>query len=403
MTVIARSSLSRALSGPGFAFVPAADMRSLLQQSGSLKDWTDFAASWNHLDIDEHMADSGRYRHRRHAIYRIVDGTAIVRQPHQPHYQARNYNPLNGGKDRWFSPVTPEIGACASLMTILGLCGNCFGALSPATRVWHVEVHQFRIFANLDTAGQPTPEGMHRDGVDYVLILLVDRANVRGGTTTIADLKKRPLASFVLATPLDAAWVDDARVYHGVTRSSRLTKPPPRTGTRSSLHFAKLPKAMRGAELSRMRANGSMICWLATTTELVENGDQRHVRSSCKIIDFSASWVSQPSYAPRTYEAPLRASRGTAHLGEARGCHGSMPNPSRYAPTSSCVRGLQPSSFAYPSTSLVSRSWQGTQDQHMAYRTQPRSRQKARGRARSVSRRSGLFWQGTSWPHRARE
>ena len=102
MTVIARSSLSRALSGPGFAFVPAAGMRSLLQQSGSLIDWTDFAASWNHLDIDEHMADSGRYRHRRHAIYRIEDGAVIVRQPHQPHYQARNYNPLNGGKDRWF-------------------------------------------------------------------------------------------------------------------------------------------------------------------------------------------------------------------------------------------------------------------------------------------------------------
>jgi hypothetical protein len=224
MTMIARSSLSRALSGPGFAFVPAAGMRWLLQQSGSLIDWTDFAASWNHLDIDEHMADSGRYRHRRHAIYRVEGGAAIVRQPHQPHYQASNYNPLNGGKDRWFSPVTPEIGACASLMTVLGLCGNCFGALSPATRVWHVEIHQFRIFANLDTAGQPTPEGMHRDGVDYVFILLVDRANVRGGTTTIADLRKRPLASFVLATPLDAAWVDDARVYHGVTPIKPLDK-----------------------------------------------------------------------------------------------------------------------------------------------------------------------------------
>jgi hypothetical protein len=65
---------------------------------------------------------------------------------------------------------------------------------------------------------------MHRDGVDYVLILLVDRANVRGGTTTIADLKKRPLASFVLALPLDAAWVVDARVYHGVTPIKPLDK-----------------------------------------------------------------------------------------------------------------------------------------------------------------------------------
>jgi hypothetical protein len=68
---------------------------------------------------------------------------------------------------------------------------------------------------------------MHRDGVDYVLILLVDRASVRGGTTTIADLKKRPLANFVLATPLDAAWVDDSRVYHGVTPIKPLDKTAP--------------------------------------------------------------------------------------------------------------------------------------------------------------------------------
>jgi hypothetical protein len=224
MTAISGSSLSRALSEPGFAFVPAAGMRSLLQRSGSLVDWTDFAASWNHLDIDAHMADGGRYRRRRHAIYRIEGSGAIVRQQHQPHYQARNYNPLNGGIDRWFSPVTPEIAACASLMTILGLCGNCFGALSPATRAWHVEVHQFRIYAKLGAAGQPTPEGMHQDGVDFVLIVLVDRANVRGGTTTVADLKKRPLGSFVLAQPLDAAWVDDARVCHGVTPIKPLDK-----------------------------------------------------------------------------------------------------------------------------------------------------------------------------------
>jgi hypothetical protein len=87
-----------------------------------------------------------------------------------------------------------------------------------------VEVHQFRIYAKLGAAGKPTPEGMHQDGVDYVLIVLIDRANVRGGTTTIADLKKRPLGSFVLAQPLDAAWVDDARVCHGVNPIKPLDK-----------------------------------------------------------------------------------------------------------------------------------------------------------------------------------
>ena len=55
------------------------------------------------------------------------------------------------------------------------------------------------------------PKGMHRDGVDYVLVLLVNRRNIASGTTTIHDLDKRALGSFTLTEPLDAALVDDAR------------------------------------------------------------------------------------------------------------------------------------------------------------------------------------------------
>jgi hypothetical protein len=65
--------------------------------------------------------------------------------------------------------------------------------------------------------GQPTPEGLHRDGVDWVLVLLVRRQNVASGETSIHDLARKHLGSFTLAQPLEAALVDDDRVYHGVT------------------------------------------------------------------------------------------------------------------------------------------------------------------------------------------
>jgi hypothetical protein len=67
---------------------------------------------------------------------------------------------------------------------------------------------------------------MHRDGVDYVLVLLINRRNIRSGTTTVHDLDKRPLGSFTLTDPLDAALVDDARCYHGVT-PGRAREPRP--------------------------------------------------------------------------------------------------------------------------------------------------------------------------------
>ena len=78
-------------------------------------------------------------------------------------------------------------------------------------------MHQFRIEARTGEHGQPTPEGLHRDGVDYVLVLLVDRRNIASGVTRIHALDGRTLGRFTLTEPLDAAIVDDRRVAHGVT------------------------------------------------------------------------------------------------------------------------------------------------------------------------------------------
>jgi hypothetical protein len=82
---------------------------------------------------------------------------------------------------------------------------------------WHIECHQFRIEARSDAAGQPTPEGVHRDGVDYVLVLMVNRTNIESGTTTVHASDGKLLGSFTLRDPFDAALVDDNRVRHGVT------------------------------------------------------------------------------------------------------------------------------------------------------------------------------------------
>jgi hypothetical protein len=201
----------------GFAFARGAEMRGVIEAHGELADWDRFAASWDELGLDTYMADGGRYRKRRHAVYAAAAGEAGIRRaPHQPHYQSRDYNPLHGGIQRWFEPVLPEIGAGPSMTAILGACRDLFERLSPL-RAWHIEVHQFRIEARDGEAGRPTPEGMHRDGVDFVLVLLIGRRNVRSGVTSIRAPDGRTLGSFTLSQPMDAALLDDLRVMHGVT------------------------------------------------------------------------------------------------------------------------------------------------------------------------------------------
>jgi hypothetical protein len=211
------NELRRAIATHGFAFVRAAAMRAALARQGGLDDWAMVAASWNDLGRDTYMADGGRYRKRRFAVFTADPADpAIRRAAHQPHYQSRDYNSLNGGIARWFAPIEDDIAASASFTTILHFCRALFDALCPDV-AWHIEAHQFRIEARADAPGKPTPEGLHRDGVDYVLVLMIGRENIESGETSIHDLEGKRLGSFTLATPFDAALVDDHRVYHGVT------------------------------------------------------------------------------------------------------------------------------------------------------------------------------------------
>lgn len=201
----------------GQLFVAGATMRAWLESVGPLDDWDSFAASWERMPEDSYMADGGHYRKRRHAVYALAADGSLQRQAHQPHYQSRGYNPLNGGVQRWFEPIEPAVGDGPSLRTILTLCGRAFGTLAPAIAAWRCEVHQFRIEPGPDGSGQPTPEGMHHDGVDYVLVLLIQRRNIVSGTTRIRTPDGRDLGSFTLTQSCDATLLDDARVLHGVT------------------------------------------------------------------------------------------------------------------------------------------------------------------------------------------
>lgn len=212
-----QDQLEDAIAGDGYAFVRGTAMHTLLVEAGALTDWEVFAQSWDNMPLDTYMADGGRYRRRRHAVFAAAPGSPILRQPHQPHYQSLDYNPLHGGIERWFEPIAPAIGAGASFTTILGFCRGLFEHLAPAICTWRIEAHQFRIEARAGEEGRPTPEGQHRDGVDYVLVLLIHRRNIRSGTTTIHDLERNLLGSFTLTEPFDAALVHDARVFHGVT------------------------------------------------------------------------------------------------------------------------------------------------------------------------------------------
>ncbi|HEY8611726.1 MAG TPA: 2OG-Fe dioxygenase family protein, partial [Roseomonas sp.] len=199
------TDLAAAIAATGYVALPGAEARSTFDPAGAAltgAGWRVFATSWEDLRPDGFMADGGRYRLRRHANYTASPDLPLTRGPHAPHFQAVQHNVLNGGIDRWFEPVSPEVGEGPALAALLAGARAVFDRLSPGAS-WHVEVHQFRIEARPDEAGKPTPEGMHADGVDYVMVMMIGRENVEGGVTGI-QIDGREEASFTLSTPCDA-------------------------------------------------------------------------------------------------------------------------------------------------------------------------------------------------------
>ena len=171
-------------------------------------------AEWDALPIDAYLRDGGRYRRRRHASF-IVDADCVAPVPHRAHWQPLEYNALHGGLERWFEPMLPAVTAQpvwnALLRAISGVCSTLKGA-----QPWFVEAHQFRIDTT-DGIGRPTPEGAHRDGVDFVAVLLVERHAIKGGETRVFEADGPAGQRFTMTQPWTTLLLDDARVVHEST------------------------------------------------------------------------------------------------------------------------------------------------------------------------------------------
>jgi hypothetical protein len=211
--VTAPSQLVSALRGPGHAVLDPAGVCTLA--SATLAELAALRPSWDALPPDAYLKDGGRYRRRRHASY-VVDGAGELHAAaHRAHWQPVEYNALHGGLERWFEPISHELASQPVWSRLLLAFARTCTALKGA-QPWYVEAHQFRIDTT-DGIGRPTPEGAHRDGVDLVVVMLVERSAIKGGETRVFDAEGPAGLRFTLEAPWSALVLDDERVIHEST------------------------------------------------------------------------------------------------------------------------------------------------------------------------------------------
>ena len=181
-----------------------------------LQALTALAPQWNDLPADAHLRDGGHYRRRRHGSFVHTLATHTLHAvPHRAHWQPTTYNALHGGIERWFEPLPPALEAAPAWGGLLIGLGELFNQVRPAPQ-WFIEAHPFRIDTT-DGVGRPTPEGAHRDGVDFVAVILVERQAVRGGETRVFEADGPHGVRFTLVQPWSAMLLDDLSVIHEST------------------------------------------------------------------------------------------------------------------------------------------------------------------------------------------
>ena len=179
------------------------------------RSWREFAGSWNNLCLDAPRQDKGRYRLQRVTEWEVVSGR---REPRCPVYRPHEVTPpvrVLGSGARPGEPFEEHVVNNAFFSGLMKWALGVFDQLE-GVRDWKVQVFQKRTVASPKWVAPPL-EDAGREGVTYLLAMLIKRTNARGGETTFYDRTGAELGRLMMLHPMDCLLAHDEHVLHGVT------------------------------------------------------------------------------------------------------------------------------------------------------------------------------------------
>jgi hypothetical protein len=174
---------------------------------------------WDHLELDEFLRDGATFRRRRFGLFYFNPGTdELLPMQHETYFQRQSINTYAGGISRSFAPLSPAAIGNEYLNALIRMLLRQL-PIEPdrLAHPWQVDVHQIRITASITQLGEPTPEGPHHDGEEFVAIHLVQRRNVTGGINRVYSNDQESVFSCTLLEPMDTLICWDPHVMHDVS------------------------------------------------------------------------------------------------------------------------------------------------------------------------------------------
>jgi hypothetical protein len=168
-------------------------------------------ASYDDCPLDEYMGNQTRYK--RFSQYRLswkpAQDWTFELLPHRDYTAYKKFNPVGGGFRRPYEPIKVDF----TEIIRLGVAGLGL----DTSEDWQINVHQNRSIATSEKPGQLTPEGVHQDGHEFVMIAVLRRHRVLGGLTRLWNLDAAEPFWTGTLPPGQAVLLDDRAIAHDVT------------------------------------------------------------------------------------------------------------------------------------------------------------------------------------------
>ena len=201
------------LEARGYSLVRAAE----LSMSDELRQaWLSLSIDYADLPPDDFLPGEASYRFRRYGRYCLVPASEeLIRLPHENYFQSSDINQVTGGFVRQFAPLLDTTFDNSFLQELIRFDFRQFPIADEMKLFpWEVQVHLIRVTGSSQECGYPTPEGIHKDGAEFVAVHLAELVNADGGDVSVYDNDRNLLAKYRLEQVMDFYLLNDRRRWH---------------------------------------------------------------------------------------------------------------------------------------------------------------------------------------------
>jgi len=200
--------------------------KDILINIENLKSFKTLKREWNTLLLDKYLRKIDGLRYRRFKRVLLNPKNMQIKTLSSPiFYQSKITNIKYGGINRKFGSINKRTLGNKFLKNLITFNFNNL----PLTRKqlnysWEIGIHLIRIIARAKNEGKPSPEGVHKDGHEFISIHLIKRDNARGGVTEIFDKDNNLVIQKLLKSQLDSVYINDKKMLHYVSAFSPINK-----------------------------------------------------------------------------------------------------------------------------------------------------------------------------------